>query len=599
MDETETSSASPDGWVSIQDNTLQIGNPQAEGRAARICADETVSVFVNDLPIHTPTDVYATTHIRIQLPFRTYPEYDCEFEVGPQRCSLDLTVHERVPGCFYTLPDTPPSPSLLIHAEARPAPLAAFGEDILGEILHELKARGITTGILPERIAEAIATPERPHRIAETDPPVAPINRLEYLFPLPQPDSRQPEGFTLGFPILQRCRAGEVLVRRVREDLSRPGVSIYGETLPPPPPQPAPLKAPPDRTVIVDPEECQATARLEGIPSFNGREARIGALDRRSGPIEGGPGAMYDIKGSLQIDGSVLNQAQLWSTQHIEISGDVSHSHLEAQEHLIVHGNTIRSQLSAGGDAAARMRLREPVSRLLAQLEQVLIYVRDVRQILPPNRKLDDKQIFLRVIKTQFPHLPAEFESLWSLNQSLHQLHPRRTMVLKVVLANLLNLAERSMDEHSFIDWLDKLRSFQEDLLQLEPLKTHVYLNYLQGSTVVSRGSIFVLGEGCYNSELQAGGDILFCGRPGYCREGSIQVAGQLYVPELGSPNGSRLKVRLARDSRLRAQRIFPGVELTFGEDLQKHVLEPHQQVEVCVRQDVIVFKPWHPDGGP
>lgn len=609
--DTGPATDSRDGWVSIRNNALHVEDPRGSGKTAVICADDSVSVFVNDLPIHTPTDVRATTHIRIQLPLKAYPEYDCEFEVAPNLCALSLIVKQRVPGYFYQLPDTEPTLMLLIQAEAREAPLSAFAEDILPEILHELKARKITTGIHEERIKEAIGHPGTLVRIVETEPPVAPLNRLDYLFALPQPDPEHPAGFAIGFPLLKPCRAGEVLVRRVREDIgtkdicprarnlvrrvrediSKPGVSIYGETLLPSKPEPMPLKAAPDRTAAVDLDENQATARLEGIPSFNGREVRVGPLDRRLGPLEGGPGAFYDIKGTLMVETSILNQAQIWVTQHVEIRGDVSHAHLEAQENLIVHGNTIKAQIIAGGDAAARMRLREPVEKLYAQLEQVLTYFREVRKAMPKARALDDKQIFLRVIKSQFPRLPEDVEAIWKLNQSLRQLHPRRTMVLKVVLANLMNLAERTMDERSFIDWLDKLRSFHDDLLQVDPLKTHVYLSYVQGSHVVSRGSIFILGEGCYNSELQAGEDILFCGKPGYCREGGLKAAGNLYVPELGSPNGSRLKVQLEPTSRIRSHKIHPGVELRFGENLHEHLLQVKTRVEVFVKNGKIVFK--------
>lgn len=588
----QASETGVDGWVSITDGQLHVADPQPEGQPAVISADDSVAVFVDQTPIHGPTEVYAHTHLSISLPFRTFPDYHCDFEPAADLCALDLRVRQQSPGFFYSLPDTPPTRQLLIQAEAREAPLSAFGDEILPEILHELKARRITLGVKPEAIRQALAAPGESLRVVEGAPPLNPVNRLDYRFALPTPDPEDPAGFTISYPLLRLCKAGEVLVQRERTDEVRPGLNIYGETIPPQPAPALPLKAA-DRTVIVDADETRATARLEGVPSFNGHEARVAPLDRRKDPLEGGPGGFYDIKGSLQADDSILNQAQVWASQHLEVAGDVSHSHLEAEDSLIVHGNTIKSHLAAGGDAAARMRLREPVERLYAQMEQILQIFREVRQAAR-GRAIDDKTLFLRVIKSQFHQLPAELDAIWKLLQSLRQLHPRRTMVLKVVLANLINLADRSMDERSYIDWLDKLRTLIEDLLQRETRSQHVYLGYVQGSHVVSRGSIFVLGEGCYHSELQAGGDILFCGSPGYCREGSLSAGGNVTVPELGSPNGSRLKVRLEASSRLRVGRIHPGVELHFGENLRQHLLEAHSQVEVSVSQGQIQFRPWN-----
>lgn len=588
--QADPNQARRDGWVSIQNNTLHVEDPRSGGKPAVISADDSVSVYVNELPINGPTDVLSQTSIRIQLPFRTYPEYSCDFQLAPDLCSVDLTVHLHSPGYFYSLPDTPAVPELLIQAETREAPLSAFQEDIREEILHELRARSITQGFLPHNIDLALEQPEISQRVVETQPAVSAVNRLEYHYALPEPDPEAPTGFTLSFPVLKICKAGEALVTRVRSDESRPGINIYGETLTPVTPQIVPLKAG-DRTVLVNPEESSAVARLEGVPSFNGREARIGGLDKRSGVLEGGPGSLYDIKSSLLLDGSISQQAQVWVSQHLEVSGDVSHSHLEAQEHVIIHGNVIRSQISAGGDSAARMRLREPVEKLYSQMEQILHYFKEVKAALPRGRSLDDKQLFLRVIKTQFPHLLEDVDKIWKLNQSLHQLHPRRTMMLKVVLANLLNLNDRVMDERSYVDWVDNLKTLLEDLLLHDALRTHVYLNYLQGSNIVSRGNIYILGEGCYNSELQAGGDIIFCGSPGYCREGSLKAEGHLYVPELGSPNGSRLKVQLELSSRLKARKIHPGVELRFGPHLSQHLLEPREAVEVSVRNGQIQFR--------
>lgn len=577
------------GWVSIQNGNLHVEDPQPGGKPAVISADDSVSVYLDEHPIYTPTEVFARTSLRIQLPFKTYPEYHCDFEIAQDLCSVALTVQQHSPGHFYALADTLPTPFLRIEAAAREAPLSAFKDEIREEIIHELKARRVKVGILPEQIEQAIEQPGTAFKVVQSTPPLSPENRLEYFYALPEPDPDNPRGFKLSFPVLRICKANEVIIQRHISTHSQAGINIYGETIVPEQPKARPLKAA-DRTVIVDPEENQAKARLEGVPSFNGREARIGTLDRRSEVVLGGPGAIYDIKGSMQIDSSVSNNAQIWVSQHLEISGDVSHSHLEAQEHLIVHGNVIRSQLSAGGDAAARMRLRQPVEHLYAQMEQILQYFRQVQRAMARARALDDKQLFLRVIKSHFPQLQDELTSLWNLNQSLRQLHPRRTMVLKVVLANLMNLADRTMDERSFIDWLDSLKTFLEDLLQLDPLSTHVYLNYAQGSHIVSRGNLYLMGEGCYNSELQAGGDIVFCGSPGYCREGSLKAEGNIYVPELGSPNGSRLKVSLELTSLLRVQHMHPGVELQFGAHLQHHNLETRRNVEARVHNGQIVF---------
>lgn len=582
----------PDGWVSVQNGEIHVADPGPDGQPAVISAGESVLVYVNETAIHTPTEVWARTPISIQLPFRAYPEYQCQFEVSEDRCTVWLKVIEQSPGCFYRIPDSPAVRQLLIEAESVPAPLNRFADDIGRDILSELKQRKIKHGLQLEQIQAALESPGEAFVIAQGQPPISPQNKLEDLFAIPEPDRTRPQGFQLNYPSLRLCKAGELLVQRHLSTESKAGISVFGETLRPQEATHHPLLRV-DTSVRIDLEQNQAVASLEGIPSFNGRDVRVRPLDKRLHDLEGGPGAIYDIKGSLQVNGSVEAQARIWVTQHLEISGDVSHAHMEAHEHILIHGNIIRSQLMAGGDAAACMRLLEPVQHLHKEMGHIHALFREIRTQVPRERQPEERQLFIRIIKTQFPHLREEVESLWNLNHALKQLHPRRTMLLKVVLSNLMNLNERLNDERRFLDWLDKLGTFIQDLQGMTPLSSHIYANYVQGSELFSQGSIFILGEGCYNSRLQAGKDIVFCGLPGYCREGQLKLGGHLIVPELGSPNGSRLQVHLSPSSFIRVQKLYPGVELYFGKEMApKHILEAAEDLEIRRYKNEVCFFP-------
>lgn len=579
----------PGGWVSVSNGEIHVQDPGPDGQPAVISAGDSVLVYVNDVCIHGPTDVFSQTHISIQLPFRAFPDYHCHFDVSDDYLSVQLRIDEQETGYLYRIPDSPPLSQLMITTEAVPLPLTAFAEEITRDILAELKQQRIRYGIQPEHIQAAVAQAGTSFVIARGDPAISPQDELEEMFALPEPDPRQPEQFQLAFPALKICKAGELLVRRHLSTESQPGKNIFGELIQPLQNTPKVLNRV-DTSVKINPEDNEVRACIEGVPSFNGRDVRVRALDKRLYDLDGGLGSFYDIKGSFQVHGTVESHSQIWGTQHIEVSGDVSHAHLEAHEHIVIHGNIIRSQLMAGGDAAACMRLLSPVQKLNSQMEQMHYLFREIRTSAPRERQPDDQQLFIRIIKTQFPHFMDEVESLWELNQSLKQLHPRRTMLLKVVLSNLLNFKDRLSSEEGFLDWLDKLGKFTDDLKAMAPLKSHIYANYVQGSELFSQGSIFILGEGCYNSQLQAGRDIIFCGSPGYCREGRLVLGGNLIVPELGSPNGSRLEVFLGLHSSIQVKKLYPGVELHFGEKYSKHVLEPGENLEISIKNNELVF---------
>ena len=155
-----------------------------------------------------------------------------------------------------------------------------------------------------------------------------------------------------------------------------------------------------------------------------------------------------------------------------------------------------------------------------------------------------------------------------------------------------MNIAERPLTERLFVDWLKSLQDFAQELVSLPAQANHAYLSYAQGSTITARGHLFVTGEGCYNSQLSAGQHVVFLGSPGYCREGSLKAEGHVFVPELGSPNGSRLKVEVSDSSCIYANVLHAGVELRFGSAPAYHVLNTQSQVLIRQEAGETVFLP-------
>lgn len=578
-----------DGWAKLHQQELQVQDPQHGGQAARIYPDDIALVYVDDQLIWEATEVYERTHIRIQTPFRSDPEYACEFEIAEDLCAVTLTVDSKKEGSFFELPDTEPALNTQIKVLEVPAPLSAFGEEIGSDIYAELLERKIKNGILPDQIREAIEHPGTPVVVVKSPSPKMGINRLNNRFALPQPTPGDWKGFTLSYPVLRPCKTGEVLITREIQP-SQAGISVFGEPVVPPQITPPQLQAQ-DGSVEVSPDQNQALARLEGYPQLLGQQVCVLPFEHNTQDLKGGPGQIYDLKGSLQVQGQVQEGAQVWAQQHIEIQGNVNHAQLESRGCVIVHGNCVRAQIYTGGDAAACLRLLSPVQELIRDiraLARMLAEVLDAaRHGIPSERK-----ILQRLIQTQFPQFLEQIEALWQLNKSLHQLHPRRTMVLKVVLSNLMNLNERQVNQRIFQDWLERLEEFAEDLQNRSEQSADAYIAYAHNSDLVASGNLYILAEGCYNSSLRAGGDIYFCGTPGYCREGYIELGGNLYARELGSPNGSRLQVQLSATGRIQAEVIHPGVEFRFGQSPWEHSLQRQAQREILLHRGKIVNRP-------
>lgn len=584
------------GVASIEDGHIQIRDPQPGGSPARLQADDSVLVFVNEIPITEPVEVFSRTSIRVTLPLFTLPRYTATIQVDSHWMNAWLQLSVLEPGVFFHLQDTPPTQELLIKTIAKPALLKDF-EEIRTEILGKIQKQGVVFGLVEATLDQALESPPATAIcIAKGQASVYQTDRFEerYAFPhLPEnPLSLDLPPLELLYPVLTPCKAGEVLVKKIPGKIESEGRNLKGETLSAPEIQRPLLAA--DGSVRLQKDGSEIVASLEGIPSFNGREARVRGCYFYSSPIQGQRGNIVDVQGSAQIDADVLDQAQVWATQHIEIAGQVSHAQLEADENIVVHGNTVKAKIASGGDASASMRLIAPVKNLLVQMFKLQKLFVELKRTVPQLAHRSDKAVLLQLLKTQFPGLLNDAEQLWAQLKTLKKLHPRKVMVLKVVLSHLLNLEQKDFNAALYDDWVDKLGDFLLDLEAQENLSSHIYLNYVQASELFSQGNIYILGEGCYNSHLHARQHILITGTPGYCREGLIEAGGNVIVRELGSPNGSRLRLQLQAQSRVYAELIYPGVEVRFGKAAPHHFLEKQERVEIWFEGDAVQIGPLH-----
>lgn len=579
------------GTLSFDGQDLRIEDPASGYPPAVLSADAELYVLVDQQPLHEPTSVFTQSQIQFFLPTPDPPQYTFHFNIQP--FFVELTVVQHKPGAVFLIPEHRPTAHLHLSIHKREVLLSHFKTELWEDVQRRLRHQKIHQPIVEAGFIAALDDPGQAYRILETPPPLHPFNRLHFLYELPLPTAA---GLSLVFPALQCVKSGTVLVEREASTKSRAGMTVYGEVVPPHEIIAPELKAA-DRSVRLDIEGNHAIALLEGLPVFDPElGVKMSGVLKQESPILGEPGHMVDLKSSLQLSSHIRNRSRVWIKDYLEVAEDIGHSEVDVEAGMIVYGSIVRSSIRVGGDSAARMTLCEPVLSLVKNMNTLLRMVKEVRSFVPRSRTPDDKTLFLRVIKTQLTDFNQDVEELWRLNKSLKQLHPRRTMALKVVLSHLMNISERPLTERLFLDWLNSLQDFARELVSLPTQANHAYFSYAQGSKLTVRGHIFVTGEGCYNSHLSAGQHVVFLGEPGYCREGSLKAEGHVFVPELGSPNGSRLKVEVGAHSCIYANLVHAGVELRFGQAPAYHVL--NMQSRVLIRQEAgeTVFLPLQED---
>jgi hypothetical protein len=133
----------------------------------------------------------------------------------------------------------------------------------------------------------------------------------------------------------------------------KPGVDVYGQPVPPPPPEAVFLEA--GENVRFDPATRQYFSTIPGRIACDQGILRIDTVYEVHGNVGLASGDITHI-GTLVIDGDVESGATVKATGDVEVHGMVDHAHVECGGNLMVSGGIVGDgsvRIDVGGDLHA------------------------------------------------------------------------------------------------------------------------------------------------------------------------------------------------------------------------------------------------------
>jgi len=89
----------------------------------------------------------------------------------------------------------------------------------------------------------------------------------------------------------------------------------------------------------------------------------------------------------------------------------------------------------------------------------------------------------------------------------------------------------------------------------------------MQNCTIMSSGDVLIEGQGCYISNITAGGEVIVTGNPGIARGVKIVSNGDVIVKELGSDFDTQTSVKVKGNGKVSADLIYPNVVIQIGNE--------------------------------
>lgn len=561
---------SEDGLVWVSDGHICVRNPKGLGRFAAITPGPGTRLILNNTAtagtviVREEDEVHAET-VEDEVPGTV------KVTVSPNRLIAYLWV--ELPGIRrYRVLDREPAVDLVLQTEAE-----VIKQPVLDEaaVEKELTRKGVVFGIKGEVLKDLLQRPrDGKFIIAEGEPPIPPTDEtVEITFPL-EPDLRpkiNPDG-SVDFLEINRFPSvdpGVVLAVKQPGSPGEPGQGVDGTLIPPPKQWVCELRAGKGAEPVENGTKIVAVRsgrpvlkQIGGIYVFS-----VDAQLEYNGDVDVSTGNIR-FKGNVRIQGSVTDGMKVQAAGRVEITGMVTQATVSALEDISVYNNVIGSTLNAGcGTVCARENV--PLLGVIASEVMTLL---DAAKKLGEHPAFKERAILpghllLLLIEQKFHNVPRLIREMQKIKRCLAEnaveLPPAMTGLVDNLIYFFSGLNITKLDSlNELAKIIREILFLRQELTSLGRRKSHLVVRYAMNSKLIATGNVFVTGQGCYNTQIQAGGKVAVAG---VFRGGEIMAQGDVTIREAGSSRGIITKIRTGAGATVRLGRAHEGVIIQIG----------------------------------
>ncbi|MCL6476908.1 MAG: FapA family protein [Peptococcaceae bacterium] len=436
------------------------------------------------------------------------------------------------------------------------------------DIYRELDEAGVKFGLKEHDINVFAASPSKTNVvIAEGVPPVpGKDGYMEILYDKKQSDSVCTEYDTVDYretSTIISVEAGDQLVEVHPPVPGMEGIAVTGEAIEPPKPKEIKLQA--GRGVVLNSEGNQAFAKVNGRPWI--KEAGLtriincepvyvhnGDVDIKTGNLR--------FKGDVKITGNICEAMEVQVSGNVEVQGLVTMARIISGEKIIVFGNVISSKLRAGVLFPGAKKLGFMISDVQTELQSLAQALEQLN-----SKKIIDFQVveFSRVV---LGLLDSRFKNLRPLIKNIQVFIKDKTAELpeEVIIAiNALNCFSglRPLNQEVFSSVINQVERAIGMLFQNNgQSNAGVIIKSALSSVIQSAGNVTVSGQGCVNTNITAGGNVIINGS---FKGGEILSEGNVEINELGSNLGVPPVVRVSSGGTVKVRRAYEGSVIQVG----------------------------------
>ncbi|NTW04757.1 MAG: DUF342 domain-containing protein [Peptococcaceae bacterium] len=430
------------------------------------------------------------------------------------------------------------------------------------EIIAKLKSAGINFGLISDVFTQCICLkPGEPLVIAQGQPPVPGVNGwVEFIWENDDESEEVEDEETIDYRETSKLcsvNEGDLLAVRHPATKGQPGRAVTGEVVFPPEPKEAVINF--GKGVKLSSDENKAFSTIQGMPV--GKRSGVVALVKVdhsytvNGDVSMKTGNIR-FKGDVVVTGNVTETMVVEASGNVKVSGIITGAHVMCGESLVVNRNIISSEITAGMGYVECGKIKYIIEDLVNDFNKLTMLLEQMKDKLEVADKLSFAQIIHGVIDNRYKNIKVNIKHLLStITFNL----PFEVVDAIEAVKIITGVSFNHKDLMKMIDDLNNALN----IMEIQDVSTSIVTaNSVNGATINCSGKVSVIGTGCVNSNIFAGGNVRIVGP---FKGGQIVSEGNVEIDELGSSLGSPVLVRVKSKNFIKVKKTNPGCVIQIG----------------------------------
>jgi uncharacterized protein (DUF342 family) len=359
---------------------------------------------------------------------------------------------------------------------------------------------------------------------------------------------------------------GQYIAKVLQPTKGEPGLTVKGKIIPQTEGIPLKIKATPN--VHID-ENGKIKSLIEGRPKIEiaKHAATVDIVNSlvQEGDLNFSNGNLH-FNGDIEITGKVEDGMEVQSKGKITIHGGINHSRILATQSVSIAKSVISSFVHAGLSNVKIMKLRPLLTTIEAQIEELITGIQQLSSKINGQNNHSTSpsiKLFVRILlEKKFTELTSNINQFTKIMES----EEIADEDLKIICGKLNHLITFHSTEMCTFEEIEQLKTDINVFCELNSEDVRPSVNvtcpYSIQSNIYSDGDIFLLGKGCYNSNLEAKGNIHISG---YVRGGTIRAAKSIKIREAGSHTGVKTLLITDKYGFIELQEVHENVAIQIG----------------------------------